>query len=91
MIVTIQTILDHFRAALQLLALSVLLSACSKQEVVERPLSLLAITANGINLVNGTVNVPGNVTFELTFSAAVDPGKFEFFLVHCFRGHPARF
>ena len=77
MIVTIQTILDHFRAALQLLALAVLLSACSKEEVGERPLSLLAITANGINLVDGAINVPGTPTFELTFSAALDPGKFE--------------
>ncbi|MCB0586470.1 MAG: Ig-like domain-containing protein [Phaeodactylibacter sp.] len=77
MIVTIQTIFDHFRTTLQLLALAILLSTCSKEEVVERPLSLLAITANGINLVDGAVNVPVNATFELSFSAALDAEKFE--------------
>lgn len=73
----IKTTTDYFRAALQLLVLAALLPACSKEEVGERPLSLLAVTANGINLVDGTINVPADAVFELSFSAALDVEQFE--------------
>ncbi|MCB0534681.1 MAG: Ig-like domain-containing protein [Saprospiraceae bacterium] len=51
--------------------------ACSKEKNDAGAISLLSITANSINLVNGTINVPSDVTIELTFSAALDIPKFE--------------
>ncbi|MEZ4943348.1 MAG: Ig-like domain-containing protein [Saprospiraceae bacterium] len=51
--------------------------ACSKEKNDAGAISLLSITANSVNLVNGTINVPSDVTIELTFSAALDIPKFE--------------
>ncbi len=69
--------LIYIRAALPLLSAVILLFACSKEEVAERPLSLLSASVNGIALVEGTVNVPVDATFELAFSAALDVDRFE--------------
>ncbi len=53
------------------------LLACSKEKEEAKPISLLSITANSVNLTNGTVNVPTDAVFELTFSAALNAQKFE--------------
>ncbi len=60
-----------------LLILSVLLqSSCDKEEMTAPNLSVLNITADGIPLVDGTINVATDATFEITFSSALVPAKF---------------
>ncbi|MGH1433332.1 MAG: Ig-like domain-containing protein [Lewinella sp.] len=60
-----------------ILIFSVLLqSSCDKEEMTVPNLSVLNITANGIPLVDGTINVATDATFEISFSSAVTPTKF---------------
>lgn len=60
-----------------LLIVSILLqSSCGKEMTIPN-LSVINVTANGIPLVEGTINVATDATFELTFSGAIVPAKFE--------------
>lgn len=69
-----------YRQTLRLLPivlLSALLLGCGGDDGDEPTLSLLGTTANGIPLVDGTINVEPEATFQLTFSAALSPSAFE--------------
>lgn len=59
------------------LLLFVLLPNCGKEEREAETISLLTTTVNGIPLVDGTINVAPEARFELSFSARVDPLRFE--------------
>lgn len=59
------------------LCCSVLLAGCGDPEPEAPSVALLSITGNGIPLVDGTINVATDVTFELVFSAAIEANRFE--------------
>ena len=54
-----------------------LLFSCEDNTSKVDPISLFGITVNGINLVDGTVNVPVDANIELLFSAGLDIPAFE--------------
>jgi hypothetical protein len=56
---------------------TILGGACSDPAEETPSVDLLSVTANGIPLVDGTINVATDVTFELVFSAAIDAARFE--------------
>lgn len=62
--------------AILLLSFSVFLAACGDEEPENPSLTLLSITANGTPLVDGTINVATEVTFELVFSSALEASRF---------------
>ncbi len=53
-----------------------LLYSCGEDSPTNN-ISLLGVTANGIALTDGTINVANEPSFRLTFSKAVTPSKFE--------------
>lgn len=51
--------------------------SCEEDTPEVDPISLFGITANGINLVDGTINVPVDAQIEILFSAGLDIPAFE--------------
>lgn len=51
--------------------------SCEEDSPEVDPISLFGITVNGINLVDGTINVPINAQIEILFSAGLDIPAFE--------------
>jgi pimeloyl-ACP methyl ester carboxylesterase len=66
----------HFLGFLLVLGILVQ-SSCDKEEMTVPNLSVLNVTADGTPLVEGTINVATDATFEITFSTALVPAKFE--------------
>lgn len=63
-----------------ILSLSLLIGliwSCEEDTPQVDPISLFGITVNGINLVDGTINVPVDAEIELLFSAGLDIPAFE--------------
>ena len=61
---------------LVLSSFAMIFSACGDEEPENPSLTLLSITANGVPLVDGTINVATEVTFELVFSSAIEAARF---------------
>jgi hypothetical protein len=64
------------RSLYLLISFSILLLCCGEEEPENPSLELLSITANGIPLVDGTINVDTEANIELTFSGALDANRF---------------
>ena len=50
--------------------------ACEKEEPTTPVLELFGISLNGSSLTDGATNIDLDATFQLTFSAAIDPARF---------------
>ena len=62
-----------------LLGLLLFAFSCEKEApvVIPKALSLLSVQVGGQALADGAANIPLNAVIELTFSGALDPGRFE--------------
>ncbi|GAB5551767.1 MAG: hypothetical protein Sapg2KO_13580 [Saprospiraceae bacterium] len=69
--------LREIKIILSLILLIGLTWSCEEDTPQVDPISLFGITINGINLVDGTINVPVDAEIELLFSAALDIPAFE--------------
>jgi len=57
--------------------LLLLFGSCQKEDAEPQPITLLAKTINGLQLVDGAGEVAPEASIELVFSAALDPAGFE--------------